>query len=85
MLLTSVEAIGVRNLATKAHFGPGLNILWGQNAQGKTSVLEAIYTLANTKSFRTSTLRDAIAFGASEAIVRGVRAAKSVPDWPGLG
>ncbi len=71
MLLTSVEAIGFRNLATRIDFGTGLNILWGRNAQGKTSVLEAIYALANTKSFRTSALRDAIAFGAAEAIVRG--------------
>ena len=71
MLLTSVEAIGFRNLATRIDFGPGLNILWGRNAQGKTSVLEAIYILANTKSFRTNILREAIAFGASEAIVRG--------------
>ncbi|MCC6745095.1 MAG: DNA replication/repair protein RecF [Acidobacteria bacterium] len=72
MYLRSVEATGFRNLATSIEFGPGLNILWGRNAQGKTSVLEAIYILANTKSFRTSTLRDAIAHGASEAIVRGV-------------
>ena len=71
MLLTSVEAICFRNLAGRMEFGPGLNILWGPNAQGKTSILEAIYTLANTKSFRTSNLRDAVAFGADEAIVRG--------------
>lgn len=71
MLLTSVEAIGFRNLAGRMDFGPGMNILWGPNAQGKTSVLEAIYTLANTKSFRTNSLREAITFGADEAIVRG--------------
>ncbi|MEZ4600948.1 MAG: DNA replication/repair protein RecF [Syntrophotaleaceae bacterium] len=32
--------------------GPGLNILWGENAQGKTNILEAIYLLGHLKSFR---------------------------------
>jgi len=71
MRLSALEAEGFRNLAGPIEFGPGLNFLWGLNAQGKTNVLEAIYTLANTKSFRTSTLREAIAFGAEDAIVRG--------------
>lgn len=71
MLLTSVEAYGFRNIEGRVEFGPGLNILWGQNAAGKTSFLEAIYTLANTKSFRTSVLREAVRFGEAEAIVRG--------------
>jgi DNA replication and repair protein RecF len=30
----------------------GFNILWGENAQGKTNILEAIYLLGNLKSFR---------------------------------
>lgn len=71
MLLSAIEAHGFRNLQGRVEFGPGLNILWGPNAQGKTNVLEAIYTLANTKSFRTSALRDAVSFDADEAIVRG--------------
>jgi DNA replication and repair protein RecF len=72
MLLTSLEFHGFRNLEGGIEFGSGLNILWGRNAAGKTSILEAIYGLANTKSFRASALRDAIRFGADEAIVRGV-------------
>ena len=32
--------------------GPGFNILWGENAQGKTNILEAIYLLGHLKSFR---------------------------------
>ena len=72
MQLTAIEACGFRNLTEgRIEFGPGLNIFWGANAQGKTSLLEAVYTLANTKSFRTSALREAIAFGADEAFVRG--------------
>jgi len=38
--------------------GPGLNILVGANASGKTSILEAIYLLAVTRSHRTSNDRD---------------------------
>lgn len=71
MLLSAIEAVGFRNLEGRIEFGPGLNVLWGPNAQGKTNVLEAIYTLANTKSFRTSQLREGIRFGEDEAIVRG--------------
>jgi DNA replication and repair protein RecF len=33
---------------------PGLNILMGDNAQGKTNILEAIYVLATAGSFRTN-------------------------------
>ncbi len=71
MLLTALETHGFRNVEGRIEFGPGLNILCGRNAAGKTSLLEAVYTLANTKSFRTSALREAIRFGAEEAIVRG--------------
>jgi len=71
MLLTALEAHGFRNVEGRIEFGPGLNVLCGRNAAGKTSFLEAIYTLANTKSFRTNALREAIQFGADEAIVRG--------------
>ena len=33
-------------------FAPGFHLLLGQNAQGKTNVLEAIYLLATLRSFR---------------------------------
>jgi len=41
-------------------FGPGLHILVGGNAGGKTSILEAIYLLASTKSHRTAQDRQLI-------------------------
>jgi len=71
MLLTRIEASGFRNLEGFAEFGPGLNIFYGDNAQGKTNWLEAIYILGNTKSFRTSQLRECIAFDQHQAILRG--------------
>src|SRR5204863_6466208 len=71
MLLTRIEASGFRNLEGFAEFGPGLNIFYGDNAQGKTNWLEAIYILGQTKSFRTSQLRECIAFDQPQAILRG--------------
>src|SRR5258708_2516050 len=71
MLLTRIEASGFRNLEGFAEFGPRLNIFYGDNAQGKTNWLEAIYILGNTKSFRTSQLRECIAFDQPQAILRG--------------
>jgi DNA replication and repair protein RecF len=71
MLLTRIEASGFRNLEGFAEFGPGLNIFYGDNAQGKTNWLEAIYILGNTKSFRTSQLRECIGFNQPQALLRG--------------
>jgi DNA replication and repair protein RecF len=71
MLLTRIEASGFRNLEGFAQFGPGLNIFYGDNAQGKTNWLEAIYVLGNTKSFRTSQLKDCVGFGYQQGILRG--------------
>lgn len=72
MHLLRIEAINYRNLAGEFEFSPGLNIVNGANAQGKTSLLEAIYILGTTKSFRTSYPRESIAHDADEAILRGV-------------
>lgn len=71
MLLESIEAHNFRNLSGKVSWGTGLNIIYGDNAQGKTNWLEAIYLLATTKSFRTQRLQDAIRFNENLAIVRG--------------
>ena len=71
MLLTRIEVSGFRNLEGFAELGPGLNIFYGDNAQGKTNWLEAIYILGNTKSFRTSQLRECIAFDRPQALLRG--------------
>jgi len=70
MILTRIEVNGFRNLEGSAQFGPGLNIFYGDNAQGKTNWLEAIYLLGTTKSFRTSQVRDCLSFGADQAVLR---------------
>ena len=72
MLLAAIEALNFRNLSGRIEWGPRLNIIYGNNGQGKTNWLEAIYLLARTKSFRTQRLQEAIKFGEELAIVRGV-------------
>ena len=71
MLLTELEARGFRNLRGNAVCGDGLNILLGDNGQGKTNWLEAIYLLATTRSFRTAKLSEAINFDEGIAVVVG--------------
>ena len=71
MLLADLEATNFRNLSGKISWGPQLNILYGNNGQGKTNWLEAIHILARTKSFRTQRLQEAIKFGEEIAIIRG--------------
>jgi DNA replication and repair protein RecF len=71
MLLESVQAFNFRNLAGELAFSNGLNILVGDNGQGKTSWLEAVYLLASTRSFRTARLDEAVRFESDLAIVKG--------------
>src|SRR5215213_4638149 len=71
MLLESLEVHNFRNLSGKVIWGAGLNIIYGDNGQGKTNWLEAIYLLSTTKSFRTQRLQEAIRFGEELAVVRG--------------
>lgn len=71
MVLETLEAVGFRNLKGRLEFGPGLNIITGDNGQGKTNWLEAIGLLATTRSFKTSKLSEAVRFGEELAIVRG--------------
>ena len=51
-------------------FSEGTNILYGDNAQGKTNVLEAIYLSATTKSHKGSKDKDIVSFGKEEAHIR---------------
>ena len=71
MLLTEVEARNFRNLKGKVLCGTGLNILLGENGQGKTNWLEVIHLLATTRSFRTAKLSEAIRFDESLALAVG--------------
>ena len=71
MILQFVEVNNFRNLSGKIFWGPGLNIIHGNNGQGKTNWLEAIHTLSRTKSFRTQRLQESIKFGQQTASIAG--------------
>jgi DNA replication and repair protein RecF len=61
MQLTQVDIHRVRNLTNvKLLPAEGLNLIFGPNASGKTSLLEAIYLLSNGRSFRTTNIRSVI-------------------------
>ncbi len=53
MLIHALRYVAFRNI-TRESFAPapGFNVFWGQNAQGKTNLLEGIYLLGVLKSFR---------------------------------
>ena len=71
MLLEKISAQNFRNLHGEITCGKNLNIIFGENGQGKTNWLEAIYLLATTKSFKTARLQEAITFNENLAMVRG--------------
>ena len=50
--------------------GERFNVVSGDNGQGKTNLLEALYVAATSKSFRTSKLGELVGFGADLASVR---------------
>jgi len=67
--ITRLRVHCFRNYAeATVHFGPGLNIIHGQNAQGKTNLLEAIATLALTRSPRATTTGDLLLWGHDEGL-----------------
>ena len=59
MIIESVELKNYRNYdELHIDFDPGTNVLYGDNAQGKTNILEAVYVCATTKSHRGSKDRE---------------------------
>ena len=71
MYIESLELKNYRNYETaNIQFNPGTNIFYGDNAQGKTNILESLYLCGTTKSHRGSKDRDLIRFGQEEAHIR---------------
>ncbi|NLO09052.1 MAG: DNA replication/repair protein RecF [Clostridiales bacterium] len=71
MIVRSLELKEYRNYEhINLQFDDGINILYGENAQGKTNILEAIYLGGTTKSHRGSKDREIIRFKKDEAHVR---------------
>ena len=73
MIIKSVELLNFRNYRELAiSFDKGTNILFGDNAQGKTNILEAAYMSGTTKSHKGSRDKEMIRFGESEAHIRTI-------------
>ena len=71
MIIKSLELENFRNYDSLIlNFDEGTNILYGDNAQGKTNVLEAIYVSATTKSHKGSKDKEIINFDKEEAHIR---------------
>lgn len=72
MILKSLTTENFRNLAAASHsFHPTTNILVGRNGQGKTNLLESIYFLATTRSFRTTRIASLFRFDAPTLFAGG--------------
>ena len=70
MNIETIALNGFRNYEWEtATFSPHTNVICGDNAQGKTNLLEAVFLLSGGRSFRTRMDRDLVGFGYSEAEV----------------
>ena len=72
MEIKTLNLIQFRNYEKQTfHFHPLVNIIIGDNAQGKTNILEAIYLLSTTRSFKSRMLDELIMFDQSYTRVSG--------------
>ena len=71
MIIESIELKNYRNYEElHMDFSPGTNILYGDNAQGKTNVLEAVYVCSTTKSHRGSKDKEMIRIDQEESHIK---------------
>ena len=72
MVIKKIRLLNFRNYKNlNIKFSDGINIIIGDNAQGKTNILESIYTLALTKSYRTTNDFNLINFNHEKFILTG--------------
>lgn len=80
MIVQSLSLSNFRNYGLQTiDFHRGINIFYGDNAQGKTNILEAIYLCSTNKSYRGSKDRDMIRFGSEEAHLKLLGEKQDVP------
>lgn len=73
MIIKSMELKNFRNYEDlKISFDEGTNILFGDNAQGKTNILEAVYMSGTSRSHKGSKDKEIIRFGEQEAHIRTI-------------
>tara|TARA_B100001093_G_scaffold512527_1_gene582563 strand:- start:1156 stop:2241 length:1086 start_codon:yes stop_codon:yes gene_type:complete len=68
-----IQSLNVRNFRNLRHIDfephPRFNIISGQNGQGKTNLIESIYWLATLRPFRTTRIRELVAWSEDESSV----------------
>ena len=80
MEINSIEVGSFRNYnSAKLEFHSHTNILYGDNAQGKTNILEAIFVCGTTKSHKGCKDKELIKLGNNEAHIRMSISKKAVP------
>lgn len=73
MWISEIEIKNFRNYHNQfVNFNDGINIFLGDNAQGKTNLLESLYYLANATSFKKIRDKDIISFGKEEMTLKGL-------------
>ena len=73
MIVESVELKDYRNYDfLDMKFNENVNIIYGDNAQGKTNLLESIYVLAVTKSFLSISDKNLINFNSRYSMIKGI-------------
>ena len=79
MFIESIDLQNFRNYEDlHLDLGEGTHIFYGENAQGKTNLLEAIYLSASNKSHRSAKDREMIRFGEEEAHIKVMALRKEV-------
>jgi DNA replication and repair protein RecF len=71
LAVQTLSVRGFRNLRyVDIELGPHVNVVSGDNGQGKTNLLEAVYVLATSRSFRTARLVELVGVGTESASLR---------------
>ncbi len=72
MIVKNISLDFYRNyLHLDAAFHPGINVIYGENAQGKTNLLEAVAYLSSASSHRARYDRELIQLGVDHAFIKG--------------
>jgi DNA replication and repair protein RecF len=73
MKLIKLSVENFRNIEKQTlEFSPSTTLIYGNNAEGKTNIVEAVYMFAHSKSFRRAREKDLIRFGEEEAKIEAV-------------
>lgn len=80
MFIESIELLNYRNYEQlHMDFHEGTNVLYGDNAQGKTNILEAVYVCSTTKSHKGSKDKDIVRFGEEESHIKMMVRREGIP------